>query len=93
MSANVDATLKEGLERYVEHGIVPGGFLRAVLENDFLGAVSRADVANSHNLRAIADYVYLSVPATAWGSPEAVHKWAKAKLALRREAEETKGAM
>ena len=37
------AHLKPGLRRYLVDRIETGGFLRCVLENDLLGAASRAD--------------------------------------------------
>ena len=36
----------EGIKRYVEHGVSPGGFLTALLTNDLTGALNRADVTN-----------------------------------------------
>lgn len=42
--------LHEGLVRWVEFGIPPGSFLRSVIANDLLGAVSRAD---DHSLAAL----------------------------------------
>ena len=37
---------KGALDRYVDHGLEPGGFLTAVLTNDLFGAVARADSEN-----------------------------------------------
>tara|TARA_R110002020_G_scaffold73444_3_gene188130 strand:- start:1524 stop:1862 length:339 start_codon:yes stop_codon:yes gene_type:complete len=36
----------EGIKRYVEHGVSPGGFLTALLSNDLTEAMSAADSTN-----------------------------------------------
>ena len=46
--------LQAGILRYVEHGVQPGGFLTAVLNNDLLGAFRRAD---PESRKAIPDIV------------------------------------
>lgn len=73
------------LERYLNKGILPGGFMTAVLENDLAGAFSRADVENTANLRNIVGYIYNHIPSTAWGSREKVEAWLIA-LTDQREA-------
>ena len=67
--------LVEAFQRYVEHGIPPGDFLRAVLENDLMGACGRADAMNIMLLPTIASYVYNRMPSTCHGSPERVAVW------------------
>lgn len=64
-----------GLERYVNDRVAPGGFLRAVLENDLARAIGRADLENLEELPDIVRYVYSHVPAKAWGSKDAVARW------------------
>jgi len=53
-----------GLKRYKEVGQPPGHFLTAVIENDLLGAVGRADDDNARALIQIVLYVHnrLEVP-------------------------------
>ncbi len=63
------------LKRYLDHGVEPGGFLRAVLRNDLVGAVSRADSSNLKNLPAYAYYMCNHMPQAAYGSVEAVENW------------------
>ena len=63
------------LNRYVEHRIMPGGFLTAVLCNDLVGAVGRADSENLAALPEIVRHVYNELPSTCWGNKEAVWSW------------------
>ncbi len=67
--------LREGMRRWIEDGLRPGGFLRAVLENDFAQAAARADHLVSPVLPAIARWVYNEAPAPCWGSPEKMAEW------------------
>lgn len=63
------------LERYVNHHILPGGFLVKVLSNDLFGAVAQADSQNLAALGDIVKYIYNEVPGNAWGSGDIVYKW------------------
>ena len=67
--------LKDSFDRYVSHGILPGGFLTAVLENNLTEAVGRADTHNLANIRGIVAYAYNEIPADCWGSPEKIDVW------------------
>jgi hypothetical protein len=63
------------LENYVAHRIEPGGFLFAVLTNNLLVAVERADETN---LRLLPQWVRLLdnyVPTECWGSDDRVEAW------------------
>ncbi len=53
----------------------PGGFLRAVLENDLAGAFGRADDDNRRAMHDIVCYVYNELPSQCWGSPAKVAAW------------------
>jgi len=64
-----------GLKMWIEHGKSPGGFLRAVLENDLIEALRRADDENLANLPAFVAYLYNEAPALCWGSAEKVKAW------------------
>lgn len=63
------------LERYLQHGLQPGHFLRAVLANDLMEAVGRADAETLGELGALVSHIRWHVPADAWGSHEAVDAW------------------
>lgn len=63
------------LEHYRDNRVVVGGFLRACLANDFVGAATHADRNNSHTLPEIARWIYNKMPSKAWGSYEKVDAW------------------
>jgi len=65
------------LERYYNHGIMPGSFLTSFLENDLCGAFGRADIINSANLKNIVGYIYNHMPSNSWGSREKVENHLK----------------
>ena len=67
--------LQGGLERYLQHGIMPGGFLQAVLENKLKESFERADDISRAALPDIVHYLYNFIPMAAWGSPERVTEW------------------
>jgi hypothetical protein len=60
---------------YITHGLPPGGFLTAVLEDKLVEAASRADDFNKHHLYEWASVMYNDVPLPARGSRENVTKW------------------
>lgn len=63
------------IDSYVKFRREPGGFVRAVLENDLAMAVGRADHTSYAHLREIVSYVHWEVPSGCHGSPEKVQKW------------------
>lgn len=67
--------MRDGLERYMTHGIPPGSFLEAVLCNDLKGAVGKADHINSLYIKAWAEFMVWHMPALAQGSVERVNTW------------------
>ena len=64
-----------GLDRYVHDRIPPGGFLRAVLENDLTESLKRADNDNRKILFYLIGYIFNELPYVCLGSPEKVKKW------------------
>ena len=71
---------KDSLDRYVNEGIMPGSFLRAVLTNDLASAVFQADSKNLAALKDIMLYIYNEIPANAWGSTATVVDYAQQKF-------------
>lgn len=65
----------EGLERYVKYRVPTGSFLHAVLTNDLMEAMGRADEENREDIFEICQYIYNHLPIACYGSPKAVKKW------------------
>lgn len=63
------------IARYVEHGIRQGQFLTAILSNDFMEAMGRADTENMAAIQGWAHFLYNYVPGNCYGSPQAVKEW------------------
>lgn len=76
------------IDRYVTDGIPTGSFLEAVLCNDLMEAMGRADMGNRLALFEICDYIYNETPAACHGSGERVQYWLKLKQE-ERVAKET----
>jgi len=66
---------KDSLDRYINHGIAPGSFLRAVLENNLYNAINFGDADSLENLNSICLYIYNYLPGNSWGSKETVRAW------------------
>lgn len=66
-----------GVLRWVEFGIDPGDFMRAVLTNDLYAAAGRAD---DQNARCLYDWVRLMhvLPSGCFGNEENYKAWRKA---------------
>jgi len=77
-------TTRAGIMRFVEHGIKPGDFLTAVLENDLMEAMGRADEENRRDIFEICQFIHMDIPARCHGSPQQVYDWMKE----RREEKE-----
>ena len=65
----------DSINRFVEHGLEPGSFVKAVLSNDLVGAFNAADTASLRGLQDILRYCRWKIPGTCWGSPEKVKNW------------------
>ena len=67
------------LELYRDEHRPTGGFLRAVLENDLLEAVGRADPVSLAAIREIVLWAHWELPGGSHGSPAAVEAWLRAE--------------
>jgi hypothetical protein len=89
IAKRIPESCREGLLNYLRHGIPPGLFLRAVLENNLLQAYCRADELNWNVLAAYMVVLVNYAPSVAWSSPRAVSEWiakgANARAAADRE--------
>lgn len=71
--------MRAAVERWLEDGVIdPGSFLWAVVTNDLLLAVGKADDENKHLLAEWARWFYNKAPGGSHGSIEKVKAWAKA---------------
>ena len=73
--------MQDAMQRYIENGIEPGSFLSAVLCNDFMGAVGRADYINRKCLPDYATWLYNNAPPASFGSRDKFIAWMTARLA------------
>ena len=73
----IPSHIRGAVERYVEEGIEPGGFLSAVIKNDLVNAIGRADSINKEHLEDIVRWFYNYAPADCWGSEENMREWIK----------------
>lgn len=76
---------KETIDNYVEKGWEPGGFVGAVLANDLMGAVGRADAENLRDLIEICQYVHWEIPGNCHGSYQIVRHWIKQRRGASSE--------
>jgi|15BtaG_2_1085339.scaffolds.fasta_scaffold00777_14 hypothetical protein len=63
------------VKRYIENGIMPGGFLTAVICNDLRGAIFKADTANQNAIKEWVLFFEWEAPAACWGSINSVDDW------------------
>jgi len=75
INTELNQEIIKSLNLYVTHGIQPGHFLTAVLENDLSEAMKRADVENRGQLFLICRYIYNVLPGDCHGSKEAVKNY------------------
>lgn len=75
IKAGVPEHLRSGLVCYLLHHIPPGHFLTAVLENDLMEAMGRADELSLVGLFSLVSFLYNDAPSGAWGSPAKVRAW------------------
>lgn len=64
--------LREGVRRYVDHGLRPGGFLSAVIANDLRDALARIDGQSKPWIQSIVAHVFNVVPPHMRGSRAAI---------------------
>jgi hypothetical protein len=63
------------LWNYLAYGLEPGSFVRAVLENNFLMAATRADHVSEQCLKSLAIWVINKMPYGSHGNAEAMQSW------------------
>lgn len=70
---------KAGLDEYAKYRIPIGGFLHAVLSNDLMGAMEKADEENRADIFEICQYIYNKLPLSCYGSSKAIREWLKGR--------------
>ncbi len=83
----IPAHMRDTMRRYIERGIPTGSFLEAVLCNDLMGALGRADEENRAALHGYAVYLYSYAPNGCHGSPSKVSEWISGGGLAGREEE------
>ena len=73
--AGLPEHMQDGARLYVEQGLRPGSFMRAVLENNLVAAASNGDSINQNALFQWATWLYSEAPGSCWGNPKAVQDW------------------
>ena len=77
--ALIPSQIIEALSSYVENGTPTGSFLAAVIANDLMDAVGRADDENIRVLRSICGFVHNEFPHGSHGSREIYKDWIEAR--------------
>lgn len=75
----------KSLRLYQEGGVIPGSFLHAVLANDLMEAMGKADIWNRQALFHICAYIWEQLPAGSHGSYETVQAWSKSFYPSKEE--------
>ena len=89
-ATNIPSRMHYAIVLWIKTGRVPGGFLTAVLENNFNLAVVKAD---DENAKVLVDYVHFLhnyAPSGCWGSPANVKDWSQSGGVEGIEARKTK---
>lgn len=63
------------VQRYIEQGIEPGSFMRALLSNDLRGAIARADGMNIARIPHWVVWMENNLPGASWGSVQNYEGW------------------
>ena len=67
--------LQCGARLWIEKGILPGGFLTAVLCNDLRETAMLADYKNARRIPEIVGFWYNEAPVTCWGTRGKIAAW------------------
>lgn len=67
--------MHDAIVLYIAHHIQPGHFLCAVMSNDLVEAVGRADDTNQRLIPEYVKFFYNDAPSECWGSPDKVTAW------------------
>jgi hypothetical protein len=67
--------MRTGVELWIEDGVLTGGFLSALVYNDFHGAIKHADMQSLPALIDLCRFIWNYAPTECWGNIDRVTKW------------------
>ena len=79
--------MEHSIQDYIQHGIIPGSFLVAVISNNLKEAVGTADEENKRNLPAYIGFFYNQAPSPCWGSEKKMKDWIRMHEEKREKEE------
>ena len=79
MGNPIPPRIRKAIDKYRDHHLYPGGFVDAVLVNDMIGAIGRADAESMAALPAIVGYIHWEIPAKCHGNRARVNAWLEHK--------------
>lgn len=82
---NLPEHLREGVRNWIEQGITPGSFLRAVIRNDLQAACLRADEISYAQMRQLIRWLVQFAPSGSYGSDKVFSQWPMYLKALERQ--------
>lgn len=83
---SIPEAIQEALWNYMAYGFEPGGFLTAVLKNDFFSAMARADFSwNGKSFKQLAKWIDTNMPRYMRGDEEAMKVWREKTNEERRD--------
>ena len=71
----VPSHLIGGLVRYIVQGILPGETLQAVLANDLMDAMGRADEQTAAGMKAVCLFLFNHAPNGCFGGRDFILEW------------------
>jgi hypothetical protein len=71
--------MRDGLILWIENGIMTGNFMTALMENDLMEAMGRADEVNQNSIKNWCVFLYTYSPRGCHGSPSRVAVWREHK--------------
>ena len=67
----------DGIARYAANGILPGRFLRCIIQNDLRGAVQAVDARHLYLLAVYVSFFFNELPSACWGSKKKMLAWSE----------------
>ena len=67
--------MRGAYQRWIEHGLEPGGFGIALITANFEAATHRADAVNAKHIMSTFQWFVLYAPVDSFGSEEQAYSW------------------